>query len=160
MQITLTINGQVKSFDIKPNLSLMDLLRRERWFSVKHGCETGDCGACAVLLNGKAVNTCIMLAGQADGKEVVTVESLGTPGKLHPLQEAFIQAGAIQCGYCTPAMLLVAKELLDTTPNPSEGQVRQALAGVLCRCTAYVKPVDAVLSAANMMNSKNEGSPV
>jgi putative selenate reductase molybdopterin-binding subunit len=148
VEINLTINGEEKVLVIKPNLLLMDLLRRERYFSVKHGCETGDCGACAVLLDGRAVNTCIMLAAQAHEKSIVTLESLGTPDRLHPLQQAFIESGAIQCGYCTPAMILVAKALLDANPNPTETEVRQALAGVLCRCTGYVKPVEAVLAAA------------
>lgn len=148
MQIRLTINGIEKIFEIKANMLLMDLLRRERCYSVKHGCETGDCGACAVLLDGKAVNTCIMLAAQAHEKQIVTLESLGTPDQLHPLQSAFIETDAIQCGYCTPAMILVAKELLDRNPQPSEADVRDALAGVLCRCTGYVKPVEAILIAA------------
>jgi aerobic-type carbon monoxide dehydrogenase small subunit (CoxS/CutS family) len=94
-----------------------------------------------------------MLAAQADGKEIVTVESLGMPGKLHPIQEAFVDVGAIQCGYCTPAMILVAKELLDHNPKPSEAEVREALAGVLCRCTGYVKPVEAIMAAARAMNA-------
>jgi putative selenate reductase molybdopterin-binding subunit len=153
MRITLTINGQEKTLDIKPNMLLMDRLRRERCFSVKHGCETGDCGACAVLLDGKMVNTCIMLAAQAHEKEIITLESLGTPDHLHPLQSAFVESGAIQCGYCTPAMILVAKELLDRNPNPSEAEIRDALAGVLCRCTGYVKPVQAILATAKTLNA-------
>jgi len=148
MQIRTTINGQERTLEIKANMLLMDLLRRERCYSVKHGCETGDCGACAVLLDGKAVNTCIMLAAQAHEKQIVTLEALGTPDQLHPLQSAFVETGAIQCGYCTPAMILVAKELFDRNPNPSEADVREALAGVLCRCTGYVKPVEAILAAA------------
>jgi putative selenate reductase molybdopterin-binding subunit len=146
MQVRLTINGQEKTFDIKPNVLLLDLLRRERCYSVKHGCETGDCGACAVLLDGKPVNTCIMLAAQAHEKRITTLESLDAPDQLHPLQNAFVETGAIQCGYCTPAMILVAKALLDTHPNPSQADIREALAGVLCRCTGYVKPVEAIMS--------------
>jgi putative selenate reductase molybdopterin-binding subunit len=146
MQIKLTINGHERILEIKPNALLMDVLRRERCYSVKHGCETGDCGACAVLLDGRAVNTCTMLAAQAHDKEIVTLEALGSPDQLHPLQRAFVETGAIQCGYCTPAMIVVAKELLDRNPSPSEADVRDALAGVLCRCTGYVKPVEAVLS--------------
>lgn len=151
MQIKLTINGHERILEITPNALLMDVLRQQRCYSVKHGCETGDCGACAVLLDGKAVNTCIMLAAQAHGKEIVTLEALGTPDQLHPLQSAFVESGAIQCGYCTPAMILVAKELLDRNPSPSEADVRDALAGVLCRCTGYVKPVEAVLAAARQL---------
>lgn len=148
MRIELTINHLTKSFEIRPNLLLMELLRQERCYSVKHGCETGDCGACAVLVNGKLVNTCIMLAAQADGADIVTLEAIGTPEQLDPLQAAFVQTGAIQCGYCTPAMILAAKELLSRNPHPSEADVRDALAGVLCRCTGYVKPVEAVLRVA------------
>lgn len=148
MRIELTINHLTKSFEIRPNLLLMELLRQERCYSVKHGCETGDCGACAVLVNGKLVNTCIMLAAQADGADILTLEAIGTPEQLDPLQAAFVQTGAIQCGYCTPAMILAAKELLSRNPHPSEADVRDALAGVLCRCTGYVKPVEAVLRVA------------
>lgn len=145
MRIELTLNHLAKSFEIRANLLLMELLRQERCYSVKHGCETGDCGACAVLVNGKLVNTCIMLAAQADGAEIITLEAIGTPEQLDPLQAAFVRTGAIQCGYCTPAMILAAKELLSRNPHPSEADVRDALAGVLCRCTGYVKPVKAVL---------------
>jgi putative selenate reductase molybdopterin-binding subunit len=151
MRIELTINTQKKDFDIDPRLLLMELLRQERCYSVKHGCETGDCGACAVLLNGKAVNTCIMLAAQADGKDIVTLEAFGAPDQMHPLQSAFVETGAIQCGYCTPAMIVVAKELLERNPHPSEADVRDALAGVLCRCTGYVKPVEAIVAAAKKL---------
>ncbi|MCS6804871.1 MAG: (2Fe-2S)-binding protein [Acidobacteriota bacterium] len=148
MRIELTINHQTKSFEIRPNLLLMELLRQQRCYSVKHGCETGDCGACAALVNGKLVNTCIMLAAQADGADIITLEAIGAPERLDPLQAAFVDTGAIQCGYCTPAMILAAKELLDRNSHPTEADVRDALAGVLCRCTGYVKPVEAVLRAA------------
>ncbi len=148
MDITLTINGTTKTLTIHPSDRLLNVLRRETYFSVKHGCETGDCGACTVLLDGRPVNSCVMLAAQADGHHITTVEGLGTAQELHPLQQAFIETGAIQCGYCTPAQLLAAKALLDRKPNPTEADVREALAGVLCRCTGYVKPVQAVLRAA------------
>jgi aerobic-type carbon monoxide dehydrogenase small subunit (CoxS/CutS family) len=145
--LVLTINGGRFSFSVSPQDTLMALLRRERWTSVKHGCETGDCGVCAVLINGEPVNSCILLAGQAQGCSIETVEALGEPGRLHPLQEAFMECGAVQCGYCTPSMLLCSKALLARSHQPSEGEVREALAGTLCRCTGYVKPVEAVLRA-------------
>lgn len=151
MKVQIDVNGKPLIRDIPANESLLDFLRGEGFFSVKHGCETGECGACAVLLEGKAVNSCILLAAQADGKSVVTLEALGSAERLHPLQQAFVDAGAIQCGYCTPAMILVAKALLDENPDPSESDVRDALAGTLCRCTGYVKPVEAVLEAARAM---------
>ena len=148
MRNEILINGERKSFEAEPSALLLAVLRREGYFSVKHGCETGDCGACAVLVNGRPMVSCLMLAAQADGREVATLESLGTPDALHPLQQAFVDCGAIQCGYCTPAMILVAKSLLDRRPEASEEEIRDALAGVLCRCTGYVKPVEAVLAVA------------
>ncbi len=154
MDITLTINGEQKTLAVHPADRLLDVLRREAYFSVKHGCETGDCGACTVLLDGRPVNSCVMLAAQADGHSITTAEGLGSAGALHPLQQAFVETGAIQCGYCTPAQLLAAKALLEENPNPTEEEVREALAGVLCRCTGYVKPVQAVLRAAAVMRGE------
>ena len=154
MEITLTINGEARTLNVQAGERLLDVLRREAYFSVKHGCETGECGACAVLIDGKPVNSCVVLAAQMDGHSITTAEALGSPRELHPLQKAFIETGAIQCGYCTPAQLLAAKALLDENPNPTEGQVREALAGVLCRCTGYVKPVQAVLRAAAVMRGE------
>src|SRR5712692_7919757 len=155
MELTLTINDHSQILDITPNETLLRALRRNGYFGVKHGCENGECGACAVLVNGVPINSCVMLAAQAEGKHVTTIEALGqveeqgwkhTEG-LHPLQKAFVEIGALQCGYCTPAMILAAKALLDTNPNPTEDQVRDAFSGVLCRCTGYLKPVQAVMQA-------------
>jgi putative selenate reductase molybdopterin-binding subunit len=162
MQITLKINGEDKIFQVAPGDLLLDVLRREGYFGAKHGCEDGSCGACTVLVDGVPRTSCTMLAAQADGAELTTIEGLagiaheghgpsqGWRGNvdLHPIQQAFVETGAIQCGYCTPAMVLVSKVLLETEPNPTEAQVRDALSGVLCRCTGYVKPVQAVLRAA------------
>ncbi len=148
MHIEILINGEPKAFEAEPRASLLRTLRAAGYFSVKHGCETGDCGACAVLLDGRPVVSCIMLAAQADGRQLTTLESLGRPDALHPLQQAFVDHGAIQCGFCTPAMILVAKSFLDRKPEASECEVRDALAGVLCRCTGYVKPVKAILAVA------------
>ena len=159
MNITLQVNDKIHELDVQPGDSLLKVLRAQGYFSVKHGCETGECGSCAVLLDGKPVNTCVMLAAQAEGHRIETIEAIGehpeqgwklTPG-LHPLQQAFVESGAIQCGYCTPAQILAAKELLDRNPDPSEAEVREALSGVLCRCTGYLKPVQAVLRAAAVL---------
>jgi carbon-monoxide dehydrogenase small subunit len=117
----------------------------------KKGCDTGQCGACTVLLDGKPINSCLVLAADANGKEILTVEGLGRDGKLHPLQETFMQEGAVQCGYCTSGMLLSAKALLDENPSPGEDEVKKAIAGNLCRCTGYVRIVKAVLVAARKM---------
>ena len=156
MELELRINGLIESLDVAPNESLITVLRREGYFSVKHGCETGECGACTVLVDGLPRPSCVMLAAQAGGCTLITVESLGASNKLHPLQEAFIDTGAIQCGYCTPGMLLSAFALLRRNSNPTEDEVRDALSGNLCRCTGYVKPVQAVLRAAAIMR----GEPV
>src|SRR3990170_735183 len=164
MKIELSVNGQSHSLDAAPGQSLLNALRAEGFYSVKHGCETGECGACAVLIDGKPVNSCVHLAAQAEGHEIQTVEDIGarpelgwkTTAGLHPLQQAFAESGAIQCGYCTPAMLLASKQLIDKNPDPSEAEVRDVLSGVLCRCTGYVKPVQSVLHAAAVMRGEAE----
>jgi putative selenate reductase molybdopterin-binding subunit len=156
MNIQLTLNGQPRAFDAEPGETLMALLRRNGCWSVKHGCETGECGACSVLVDGKLTPTCVLLAAQAAGHEITTTEALdaGPGAPLHPIQQAFAENGAIQCGYCTPGMVLATKQLLDANPNPSPAQVREVLGGVLCRCTGYVKPVEAVLRAAAMLRGE------
>lgn len=154
MKLELIINGVSHRVQVDPHERLLATLRREGFWSVKHGCETGDCGACSVLLDGRTVNSCVMLTAQAAGHRIETVEAMGRPGNLHPLQQAFIETGAIQCGYCTPAMLLAGKELLAKTLNPTEDEVRDALSGVLCRCTGYVKPIQAILRAAAVMRGE------
>lgn len=154
MELELTINGVAHRVQVDPNERLLETLRREGFWSVKHGCETGDCGACSILLDGRAVNTCVLLTAQSVGHRIETVEAMGRPGNLHPLQQAFVETGAIQCGYCTPAMLLAGKELLSRTTTPTEAEVRDALSGVLCRCTGYVKPVQAILRAAAVLRGE------
>ncbi len=144
MEINLIVNGEPKTWQVKPGELLRDVLRREGYYSVKYGCETGTCGMCTVLFDGKAVRSCLILAPQADGHVITTAEGLADGMKLHPLQEAFVEEGAVQCGYCTPSMLMTAKSLLDEDPEPTESEVRDALSSVLCRCTGYVKPVKAV----------------
>ncbi len=146
--VHVTVNGAAREWRVEPGDLLLDVLRREGYWGVKRGCETGECGACAVLLDGEPINSCLMFAAQADGRDLLTVEGLADGEHLHPVQEAFLDHGAVQCGYCTPAMLLVAKALLEKTPQPTEAEVREALSGVLCRCTGYKKPVEAVLAAA------------
>jgi putative selenate reductase molybdopterin-binding subunit len=162
MRITLKINDISKDIDVSPGASLLRVLRDSGYFGVKHGCESGECGACTILLDGKPVNACVILAAQAEGHQIQTIESIGqhpeqgwriTEG-LHPIQQAFVETGAIQCGYCTPAQVLAAKELLEREPDPTEDEVRQVLAGVLCRCTGYIKPVQAVLRAAAVMRGE------
>lgn len=147
-RLETTINGVLRHLEVEARTTLLDLLRHAGLWGVKHGCETGECGACAVLLDGRPLPACLVPALRVQGRSVQTVEGLGTPEALHPVQQAFVETGAIQCGYCTPAMELCAKALLDAFPDPSEDEVRDALAGCLCRCTGYVKPVQAVLQAA------------
>ncbi|WP_287481672.1 molybdopterin cofactor-binding domain-containing protein [Caldilinea sp.] len=156
MNIHLTLNGIPRTLTCEPGETLFSVLRRNGIWSVKHGCETGECGACSVLLDGKLTPTCVMLAAQADGHAIETVEALdrGPGAPLHPIQQAFAETGAIQCGYCTPAMVLAVKELLSRTLTPSEAEIRDTLGGVLCRCTGYVKPVEAVQRAAAVMRGE------
>ena len=154
-KITLHVNGDAYRLEVPVNRTLLSVLRDDVGLQgTKEGCGSGDCGACTVLLDGKPVNSCLVLAVTADGRQITTVEGLAKDDKLHPLQEAFIQEGAVQCGFCTPGMLLTAKGLLDENPMPSESEIRKALAGNLCRCTGYVRIVKAVQkAAANMAQS-------
>jgi aerobic carbon-monoxide dehydrogenase small subunit len=148
-KITLHVNGERYHLDVPVNRTLLQSLREDVGLQdTKEGCGSGDCGACTVLVDNKPVNSCLMLAVSASGREITTVEGLAKDDKLHPLQEAFIQEGAVQCGFCTPGMLLTAKGLLDENPSPSEADIRKALAGNLCRCTGYVRIVKAVQKAA------------
>ncbi|MCH8928937.1 MAG: (2Fe-2S)-binding protein [Candidatus Marinimicrobia bacterium] len=142
----MTLNEKVISSEIKPNLTLLDFLRSEGFFSVKRGCESGECGSCTVLIDGIPKASCITLTIQTDERIVTTVEALATREELSDLQKRFVEVGAIQCGYCTPALLLVAEHFLTENPKPSEKEVRDAISGVLCRCTGYVKPVEAILN--------------
>jgi aerobic carbon-monoxide dehydrogenase small subunit len=144
--VKATINGRRYDLDLHPNMTLLDVLRDELGLTgTKRGCEVGECGACTVLLNGQAVNSCLVLAPQIDGQEILTIEGLADGDKLHPLQESFLDHDAVHCGFCTPGMLMSAKELTDQSPNPSEEEVRTAISGNLCRCSGYQQIVDAVL---------------
>jgi carbon-monoxide dehydrogenase small subunit len=143
--ITATINHRKYELEVRPNLTLLDLLREELGLTgTKRGCEIGECGACTVLMNGQAVNSCLVLAPQIDGEEILTVEGLADGHKLHPLQESFLDHDAVHCGFCTPGSLMSAKELLDRNPNPSEEEIRMAISGNLCRCTGYQQIVEAI----------------
>ena len=147
--VTLQVNGETHTLSVKPNLTLLDLLRGKLGLTgTKKGCELGDCGACTVMLNGKTVNSCLVLAVEAEGKEVLTIEGVSSGPVLHPIQQAFIDHGAIQCGYCTPGMILSAKALLDRNPAPTEEEVKEAIGGNLCRCTGYIQIVEAIMAAA------------
>ena len=143
--ICITINGNKHELAVAPNMTLADLLREELLLTgTKKGCDMGECGTCTVIMNGRAVNSCLVLAVQAAGKEITTVEGLETEDGLHPLQEKFIENGAIQCGFCTSGMLLSAKTLLDKNPHPTEKEIRTAISGNLCRCTGYQKIVESI----------------
>ena len=147
--LILTINGIPQQAQVQSSATLLDVLRDTcGHVEVKNGCEVGECGACAVLLDGIAVNSCLVLALQANDKRVVTVSGLETPGRMHPLQERFLELGAAQCGYCIPGMLIAAKALLDVNPHPSQEDIRRAIAGNLCRCTGYTKIIAAIASAS------------
>jgi len=146
MEISLTVNDEKKRFTIAASDILLDMLRREGYKGVKRGCGTGDCGACTVIFNGEAINSCMMIAAQADGAEITTIEGLTKDGQLHPLQQAFIDHAAAQCGFCIPGMILSAKALLDENPHPAEAEIRENILGNLCRCTGYKKQIEAILS--------------
>ncbi len=150
MQLTLTINHKPVKVTSSPGQTLLDLLRNTLGLTgTKRGCEIGECGACTVLLNGRAVNSCLVLAAQADGQEVLTVEGLSPDGRLTGLQEAFLDNDAVHCGFCTPGMLMSATSLLAESPRPSRNEIRTAIAGNLCRCTGYVQIIEAISDAAD-----------
>jgi carbon-monoxide dehydrogenase small subunit len=147
--IQMTVNGEVFNLAVDPGKTLLELLREDLGLTgTKRGCDNGECGACTILLNGQPVNSCLILAVEADGKDILTIEGLAEGTHLHPLQEAFIRDGAVQCGYCSPGMILTAKALLDENPTPTEMEIKKAIAGNLCRCGSYNKVVKAVLSVA------------
>ena len=154
MRIGLTINGIRRSLDVAPGARMLEVLRGEGLFSVKYGCDTGECGVCAVQVDGVPRNTCVMLAAQADGSAITSVEGLGTPRQMHPLQKTLADNGSVQCGYCIPAMVVAAQALLKDIPDPTEEQIRDAISGNLCRCTGYVKPVQAIQRAAAVLRGE------
>jgi aerobic-type carbon monoxide dehydrogenase small subunit (CoxS/CutS family) len=159
MELRLTVNGEARCWSIAPGDLLLDVLRREGYYGVKRGCENGECGACTVLFNGKPVNSCIVFAAHVEGGQILTIEGVATGGQLDRVQEAFLDHGAVQCGFCTPGMVLGTKALLERCPTPTEEQVRDMLAGHFCRCTGYKKPVEAVLAAAELPAKRKSRKP-
>ena len=151
--ITVTVNDEKYTRDVAVSRTLLEFVREDLGLTgAKEGCNEGECGACTVILDGKAISSCMYLAVDADGKSVVTIEGLASGGKLHPLQQAFIDEGAVQCGFCTPGMVLTAKAILDEVPNPSEDEIRKMMEGNLCRCTGYNRIIDAVKKVADELN--------
>jgi len=154
-KLKLIVNDVVYELETRPERRLLDVLRDELHLTgTKEGCSEGECGACTVLIDGKPADSCLVLVGQVDGCHITTIEGLSDGNELHTLQQAFIQAGAVQCGYCTPGMILSAKAVLDQNPNPSEEEIRKGLSGNLCRCTGYQKIVAAVCLAAGELSAK------
>ncbi len=156
--LTLTVNGDLYRLSVPAHYTLLRVIReRLALTGTKNGCEAGECGACTVLLNGEPVNSCLVLAPEADGAEIVTVEGLAGDDRLDPIQEAFIESGATQCGFCTPGILITARALLDRNPDPSEDEIRAALVGNLCRCTGYLRIIRAIrLAAARAARARAE----
>jgi aerobic-type carbon monoxide dehydrogenase small subunit (CoxS/CutS family) len=149
VMLRMTVNGKPVEVRVSPAWTLLRVLREElNLTGTKKGCEQGDCGACTIILDGKAVNACLVLALQAEGKTIDTIEGLGTPENLHPLQKSFIKHGAVQCGFCSPGMLLSAKALLGRNPHPTSGEIKRGISGNLCRCTGYVKIIKAIQEAS------------
>lgn len=148
-QISLTVNGKSYELLVKPWTTLLDVIRDDLGLiGTKEGCGLGECGACTVIMDGKTVNSCLILALEAYGKEIITVEGLAQGDKLHPIQEAFVEYGGLQCGFCTPGMIISAKALLDENPNPTDDEIRRGIAGNFCRCTGYTKIIESVKVAA------------
>ncbi len=154
-KITLIVNKETRKLEIDLHRTLLEVLRDDlNLTGVKYGCGNGECGSCTVLVEGKPILSCLTLAVTLDGKQITTIEGLAEEGKLHPLQESFIKYGAVECGFCTPGMILSAKALLDENPKPTEDDVRQYLKGNLCRCTGYVKIIEAVLGTAKEIGGR------
>ncbi len=160
MEITFTINNEKRTLEVSPHQRLLDIIRKDLGLTAaKEGCGKGECGACTVLFNGEPVASCLVLAPQAEGAEILTVEGLlSREGELHPLQQAFLDAGAVQCGFCIPGSIMTGYRLIQDNPEPEREEIRQALAGNICRCTGYQKIVDAVQLAARRMQSGGDSS--
>ena len=151
-EIRLIVNGEARELKVRPWATLLEVIREELGLTgTKEGCGEGECGACTIIMDGKATNACIVLAVEADGREITTIEGLAARGGLHPIQEAFVETGGLQCGFCTPGMILSTKLLLDATPDPTEAQIREGLAGNFCRCTGYTKIIESVKVAAQKL---------
>lgn len=147
--IRLRVNGRSYEVQTEPQRTLLEVVREDlRLTGTKEGCGTGECGACSMIVDGRLITSCLMLAPEADGADIITIEGLAQDGQLHPLQQAFIDHGAVQCGFCIPAMILAGKALLDANPHPTEAEIRRAIAGTLCRCTGYARIVEAITAVA------------
>jgi len=154
MRLSVTVNGESVELEVEPGEVLLEVLRRAGLHGVKRGCEVGTCGSCVVLVDGVPHFACLLLAAAQEGREITTIEALGTPDEPHPIVQAFAEEGAVQCGYCVPGMVLSTRALLDENPRPSAEQAREALDGHLCRCTGYVKQIRAVLRAAELLDDR------
>ena len=155
--LTMTLNGESVSVEIEPFDLLVDVLRDKLGLTgTKIGCNEGECGACTVIMDGETVNSCLVLAAEANGKSIVTVEGVGSRDKLHPVQKAFVEHGGMQCGFCTPGMIVTATYLLNENPHPTEEEIREGLAGNFCRCTGYTKIIESIEAAAEMMSKGGE----
>jgi len=160
IDVTVIVNGEKRSASVAPETTLLTLLREKFALTgAKLGCNVGDCGACTVLVDGTPVNSCLMLAGQVDGRQVLTIEGVGKRDHLHPIQKMLEEAAGVQCGFCGPGVIMSAKALLDETPDPSVQDIRDALSGNLCRCTGYTKMIEAVQDAARLLREENAGKP-
>ena len=154
-EIELTVNNQPYRLIVPPHRTLLEVVREELGLTgTKEGCGLGECGACTVLMDGRAVNSCLVLAAEADGSRITTIEGLADGDRLHPLQQAFVDHGGLQCGFCTPGVILSAKALLDKNPHPGEEEIKQGISGNLCRCTGYTKIIESIKAAANSMGGK------
>jgi carbon-monoxide dehydrogenase small subunit len=150
-RIELTVNGELDRVDVLAQMTLLEMLREKLVLTgTKNGCAAGECGACTVLMNGEPVNSCLVLAVECDGSEIVTVEGLAHDGQLDPIQRAIVEAGGVQCGFCTPGILITSRALLDRNPEPTDSEIQEALVGNLCRCTGYQRIIDGVLEAAEL----------
>ena len=154
-EISITVNSKLYQLSVPPWRTLLEVIREDLGLSgTKEGCGLGECGACTVIMEGRAVNSCLVLAAEADGKQITTIEGLADGDKLHPLQQAFVDHGGLQCGFCTPGMIMSAKALLDENPTPSEEEIKRGIAGNLCRCTGYTKIIESIKAAAENMEEK------
>jgi len=160
IDVTIVVNGETRRASVPPETTLLKLLRENFALTgAKLGCDVGDCGACTVIVDGKPINACLMLVGQADGRQVVTIEGLATRDRLHPIQKAFEESSALQCGFCGPGVIMSTKALLDESPNPTAQDIRDALTGNLCRCTGYTKIIEAVQDAARVLRDEADAKP-
>jgi carbon-monoxide dehydrogenase small subunit len=157
INIRFTVNSKVYERTVRPSQTLLDVIREDLGLTgTKEGCGLGECGACTVIMNGKTVNSCLVLAAEADGKEITTIEGLADGDNLHPVQQAFLDEGGLQCGFCTPGMIMSAKALLDENPDPTDDEIRHGIAGNLCRCTGYTKIFQSIKTASKMIGEKKQ----